>query len=158
MGFHHFRPFSICRSNYLQPFFPAKKLLNPVHQPVPGKLFNSDLGNQSFLDHFFQHLAYITSLNILPDSGMNLRNACFTSCCASNPRLLKLLPGLLASTYQVKSPWQESFYIRLYRDHPPFLRPSFRHSIKYPSNKTLANFTPRTDCIIFLAAPASVSR
>jgi len=44
-------------------------------------------------------------------------------------------PDLLASTPQVKYTWQESIYIRLYRDQPPCSRPGFRHPSKYPASK-----------------------
>ena len=58
------------------------------------------------------------------------------SCCPSETTLaLNLQLRILASTQQVKYPWHESIYTRLYRDHPPFSRPGFRHSSKYSASK-----------------------
>ena len=53
-------------------------------------------------------------------------------------------PDLLASTHQVKYPWHESLYIRLYRDQQQFSRPNFRHSSKYPASKFRSCSTPET--------------
>ena len=52
--------------------------------------------------------------------------------------------NLLASTQQVKRRWQESLYVGLYCDQSPILRPTFRHSSKYPASKIIGCFTPKT--------------
>ena len=57
----------------------------------------------------------------------------------------------LSNTHQIKSALKESFYTRVHRQFPSSSDRNFRHSIKYPSNKTRGSLCPERNAFHHLS-------